>query len=450
MQLFHIDRIFVPENRQRREFDPMKITELANSILAHGLLQPIVIRVPRPGEKTGHPEDLMIVAGERRLRAIKELYELGQVFSHDNSPIAPNFIPCTYVGELDELAAEEAELEENFRRVDLTWQEQAQAVKRLHELRTKQAAQVGKPITSLAIAVEAFPDLTPGGAVNKAIQQITLARALEVHPEVGKAKDVKEAVKALKRIETADLNRKVAAAAGMTYNSSIHELHNVDCMNWLRDYPAGQFDVILTDPPYGMGANKFGDGAGNLVNAVHKYEDSYESWVPLMTAFAAEAYRVAKDQAHAYIFCDFDRFHELKKMMEAAGWYVFRTPLVNHKPNSGRIPLPEHGPKRQYELILYAIKGDKKVNGVFSDVISSTLEAVYGHGANKPVELYVDLLRRSIRPGDWVLDAFAGTGTIFPAAHKFRAKAIGLELNPEYYGIAVTRLNELDQQPEML
>jgi DNA modification methylase len=159
---------------------------------------------------------------------------------------------------------------------------------------------------------------------------------------------------------------------------------------------------------------------------------------------------MAKDEAHAYIFCDIDRFHELREIMQAAGWYVFRTPLINHKENSGRIPLPEHGPKRQYEILLYAIKGWKKVNGVFSDVISSSLEENLGHGAAKPIALYANLLKRSAKPGDVVFDPFAGTGTIFPAAHQFRCKAIGIEVNPEYYGIAVQRLNRLDEQPEMV
>jgi DNA modification methylase len=49
-----------------------------------------------------------------------------------------------------------------------------------------------------------------------------------------------------------------------------------------------------------------------------------------------------------------------------------------------------------------------------------------------------------------VLDAFAGTGTIFPAAHACKLYATGLELSAEYYGIAVKRLNALDEEPSMI
>ena len=187
-----------------------------------------------------------------------------------------------------------------------------------------------------------------------------------------------------------------------------------------------------------------------MVNSVHQYDDSPEAWTNLMNQFCPKAYRVAKPQAHAYIFCDFDRFHQLKTIMEQAGWYVFRTPLIFHKLGSGRVPLPDHGPRRQYELALYAIKGKKPVTGIFSDVISCRLEENLTHGANKPVELYMDLLKRSCRPGDQVLDCFAGSGTIFPAAHASKLYATGIELSPEYYGIAVNRLNSLDDELSMI
>jgi DNA modification methylase len=64
--------------------------------------------------------------------------------------------------------------------------------------------------------------------------------------------------------------------------------------------------------------------------------------------------------------------------------------------------------------------------------------------------LFVDLLKRSTNPGDTVLDAFAGSGTIFPAAHQCKLYATGLELNPEYYGICIKRLNALDEQPSLI
>ncbi|MBY0408856.1 MAG: site-specific DNA-methyltransferase, partial [Burkholderiaceae bacterium] len=169
-----------------------------------------------------------------------------------------------------------------------------------------------------------------------------------------------------------------------------------------------------------------------------------DTWRKLMLDWCPLSFKVAKKQAHAYVFCDLDNFHELKKMMQDAGWYVFRTPMIAVKPNSGRVPLPDEGPRRQYEVILYAIKGHKKTNAIYPDVISTTADPGMQHGAQKPVALYQNLLQRSVVAGNKVLDSFAGSGTIFPAADSFKCQAVGLEQSREYFGICLNRLKEMN------
>ena len=435
-QAIAITDLIISPNRQRQEFDPEALTDLANSIASLGLLHPIVVRETSLG--------LTLVAGERRLRAMENLAAMGDGIRHNGHQFPPGEVPYVTLGELDPLQAEEAELDENLKRRDLTWQERSEALARLHKLRQAQAERVGET-HAIADTLKEIETTDYG----RDRQAILLADHLD-NPLVAGAKNEKEAFKALKRQEDKAKSEALAATVGAVYNSSVHQLHHVDCLKWLSECPDNTFDVILTDPPYGMNAESFGDGAGRLANSEHHYDDTPENWFSLMSQFCPEAYRVAKPQAHAYIFCDFDKFHELKGIMQSAGWYVFRTPLVVHKLGSGRVPLPEHGPRRQYEIILYAVKGKRPVTGIYPDVIPCKLEENLTHGANKPVELYVDLLKRSTRPGDTVLDAFAGSGTVFPAAHHCKLYATGLELNAEYYGISVKRLNGLDDQPEML
>lgn len=428
--------LIIAANRQRKEFDPEALTDLANSIAALGLLHPIVVRET--------PDGPVLVAGERRLRALETLWIMGDGCRHNGRFYPPETLPITTLGELSPLEAEEAELDENLKRSDLTWQERSEALSRLHKLRAAQAELVGK---SHEIADTLREVETTDYSTDR--KSILLAEHLS-NPVVAAAKNEKEAFKALKRQEERKKSEALAEAVGVSYNSSAHQLHHIDCLRWMAECPDNQFDVILTDPPYGMNAQSFGDGGGKMTNSEHHYDDSPAAWWELMNKFCPESFRIAKPSAHAYIFCDFDKFHELKGLMQQAGWYVFRTPLIVHKLGSGRVPLPEHGPRRQYETILYAIKGDRPVTGIYSDVISCRLEENLGHGANKPVELYIDLLKRSTRAGDTVLDAFAGSGTIFPAAHACKLYATGLELNAEYYGISVNRLNSLDDQPALI
>jgi ParB family transcriptional regulator, chromosome partitioning protein len=92
----------------RRLFAEEELAELADSIRAHGLLQPILVRQVDGGYE--------IVAGERRWRAA-QLAQLHEV------PVV--------VRQLDDGAALEVALVENIQRQDLTALEEAEAYRRL-------------------------------------------------------------------------------------------------------------------------------------------------------------------------------------------------------------------------------------------------------------------------------------------------------------------------------
>lgn len=446
MHTIDLASIVIKADRQRQEFDPEALQELKNSIEERSLLHPPVLR--REGG------DWVLVAGERRLKAISEIFELGGKFTCNGREFAEGEVPFTDLGELSPLEAEEAELDENLKRRDLTWQEHAAAVERLHRLRqaqvdairiTHQSDETRPAPHTIADTAQELTGRRDGSFQNNVRKEIIVARHLN-NPVIAKAKSADEAFKLLKREEDRQKNIELAKVVGATFNAAQHRLFNMDCLVWMaKPENAGQFDVILTDPPYGMGADNFGDGSGRLDGIEHHYDDSYESWQKFIQAWCPLTFAVTKPQAHAYVFCDIDNFHELKACMELAGWYVFRTPFVNHKINSGRVPLPDQGPRRQYEIILYAIKGKKPVTHIYPDVISTSADESMTHGAQKPVALFQNLLQRSVKPGDKVLDTCAGSGTIFPAAHTYKCAATALEYVPEYYAMCVKRLEMLKQ-----
>ena len=365
MNIIKLSEIIIKPERQRQEFDPEALQELKNSIEDGQLLHPPVLR--REGNAW------VLVAGERRLRAIKEIFELGGSFKHNGMIFENGLVPFTDIGELSRLEAEEAELDENLKRRDLTWQEHAAAVARLHALRTAQkeearakaldaigeASSPATPAHTIADTAEELTGRRDGSYQDTVRKEIIVAKHLD-NPAIAKAKSADEAFKILKREEERNRNIELAKVVGASFNADKHTLLNINCLDYMADPAnAGKFDVILTDPPYGMGAQDFGDGGGKFDGIEHHYDDSYESWQKLMQAWCPLTFTITKAQAHAYVFCDIDRFHELKRYTEAAGWYVFRTPLINHKVNSGRVPLPDQGPRRQYEILLYANKGKK-------------------------------------------------------------------------------------------
>jgi len=418
-----LETVIIPPNRQRREFPNDAIADLANSIESKGLMHPIVVR----------DDCVTLVAGERRLKAIMKLHEEERPFLCHGAIVPMSQIPVIPLGELDDLALQEAELEENTVRLDLTLQERTQAIAGLHALRQKQNPK--QTFKDTAAEVYNKPNAQPSDITS--VSNAVIISANLNDPDVAKATTESEAMKIIRKKALAEIR---GALAQTTTPTTSHLLEQGDALDLIAHLDDERVDVICTDPPYGIGANTFGDQSGTD----HQYDDSADSfntWAPIM---ARELYRVAKRQAHLYWFCDIRWFTYLKNWLSDAGWSVWATPLIWYKGNQGILPRPDHGPRRCYELIIYAIKGDKPVikTGALDVLLNTNRSGEVLHAAEKPVSLYTELLSRSCIEGDTVLDPFCGSGPIFPAANELHLTAIGFELAPDAYATAKLRMEE--------
>jgi ParB family chromosome partitioning protein len=110
-QYIAIDTIHESTTNPRRTFDETKLLELAESIRANGLIQPVTVRP--------NPEGFQIVAGARRFRAAK----LADLFS----------LPARIV-DIDDAQAVEWQLVENALREDVHPYEEAQGFQRLLDM----------------------------------------------------------------------------------------------------------------------------------------------------------------------------------------------------------------------------------------------------------------------------------------------------------------------------
>ena len=71
---------------------------------------------------------------------------------------------------------------------------------------------------------------------------------------------------------------------------------------------------------------------------------------------------------------------------------------------------------------------------------------LYLHPTCKPLEFVKNHIFNSTKEGDIVLDTFCGSATSLAAAKELNRHYLGFEINPEYYKIAVDRLNGLSQK----
>jgi ParB/RepB/Spo0J family partition protein len=133
-QKIPLDQIEPNPDQPRRNFDPAYIRELADSIKAEGLIQPITVR--RLDRKRYE-----IVAGECRYRALCLL--------RDDGERGFDAIPC-FVRAFDNLKRDTAAIIENLQRADITLMEEAHAFNRYieeHGLTVEAAAKrLGLPV----------------------------------------------------------------------------------------------------------------------------------------------------------------------------------------------------------------------------------------------------------------------------------------------------------------
>ena len=127
-----IDDITPNPYQPRKTFDDESISELAQSIKQVGLIQPLVVRRTKLGFE--------LVAGERRLRALKSL--------------GKEKAPCLVLGEVMEEASAVMALIENLQRENLHYLEEAQCYSELLEnysmTQEELAERLGKSQSSVA------------------------------------------------------------------------------------------------------------------------------------------------------------------------------------------------------------------------------------------------------------------------------------------------------------
>lgn len=436
MLLVKIEDVKISEARIRKAFPEVDIEELAESIEHYGLMHAIVTR----------PDGVTLIAGERRLRAIKILHEWKKPFKYNGKEVEPGYIPVVSLAEFTKLGYIEAELEENLKRLNLTWQEKSNAIAALHELGVSEAKERGETHTFTDTARELSGREDVGGRYTTDVTRSILLTAWADDPEVAKAKTEKDALKIIEKKARAKHREVLAKEYNLSEEDTPHELYQGDLRNVMITLEEGKFDCIIADPPFGISSDKFENQ-----NAIqHDYDDSEEYSTEIYEFIAEIGWTKTKVEAHIYIFVDINMFGHVYSIFEEIGWKVWNTPLIWYRQGGiGILPRPDHGPRRTYEAILYAIKGDKQVitRGA-PDVLAVHHDTSIERGAHKPPLLYHELMIRSCLPGSYILDPCCGAGPIFPAANKASMYATGIEIDPIGYSISFERLSQgIEDEP---
>jgi len=215
------------------------------------------------------------------------------------------------------------------------------------------------------------------------------------------------------------------------------EIYRENCMETMSRLEDESIDLIVTDPPYGM----------SFVSNHRKKKHGEIHWdnnLDWLDDWSTEAWRVLKNNTHIYVFCSFHNIDIFKQAIEKS--FNVKNILIWEKNNTSMGDLAgDYAPK--YEMILFACKGRRELNGGRDpNILRFDRVKSNRHPTEKPEALIKYLIIKSTEPNDLVYDPFLGSGTTAAAAFNSSRNYIGSEIDEDYYNTSVERLFDLERQ----
>lgn len=409
--------------RQRKKLLREDIDRMKLSFTSEGQISPIVIN-----------EEGVLFAGETRYTAAKELG-----WTH---------IEVTVREGLDEGDAKLLELAENSVRSDLPWQDQCAAVADIHQ-----------------ILKERNPDHHADDTAKwlNVASKSTVTRMLQIDQEIKagnerivNATGVKAAANIIARTNERrqanileDIDVKLSAPApvvtidGAPAPVFVEEpepeipLVNGSFIEWASTYTGHKYNLLHCDFPYGVRADKQGQGAAAATYAA--YADTLEVYLTLLDALADSMNNVVAESAHMIFWFSMDYYQMTKDKLEDMGWSVSPFPLIWHKDdNTGMLPDPNRQPRRTYETAFFCTRGDRKVVLPVANSHAHPGRDKSIHRSEKPRALLHHFFRMVVDEHTIMLDPTAGSGNAIKVAQSMGAhSAYGFEIDEEIFNNSI-------------
>lgn len=212
----------------------------------------------------------------------------------------------------------------------------------------------------------------------------------------------------------------------------LNKIHLGDCLEFMRELPDKCVDLVLTDPPYGIGM----DGTLGIDGATRKRQYQNKGWdnqAPDKEVFD-EIIRISKNQII------FGANHFIDKIpYPSPSWIVWDKVKVGDFFADCELAWTSHKTAvRKFEFQWHGmIQGDMKN------------KEVRIHPTQKPRQLFMMILEKYLPEGGIVLDCFSGSGTTALACHDLGLDFICIEKDPDYHAASVKRLDEHQKQGKL-
>jgi len=200
----------------------------------------------------------------------------------------------------------------------------------------------------------------------------------------------------------------------------------------MRELPDKCVDLVLTDPPYGIGES---------LKQRHKNAKPCKTW-KTRSPKTWKGYEKATWDRHRLEYSFFSEIFRISKeqIIFGGNYYIdFLKPgpswIVWDKKNSDtdfadcELAWTSHN------------RAVRKFDWLWSGYKKENPEKRY-HPTQKPIPLFEWILKNYSEPGDIVLDPFLGSGTTLRACRETGRIGLGFEINPDYEPIIRKRMME--------
>ena len=220
-------------------------------------------------------------------------------------------------------------------------------------------------------------------------------------------------------------------------------IYNEDCLEGMKRIPDNSIDLIVTDPPYLMSymTNRRKDKNHEFCKPILNHNNE-----KMIKKYIKECFRILKNNSAFYCFTNSNKVDFFKKEIE--DYFNIKNIIVWVKNNHTAGDLEaQYG--KQYEFIVYANKGRRKINGKritdiwYFDRVAGNEQI---HQNQKPINLIKTCILKSSEEGDVVFDGFMGSGTTAISAKLTNRKFIGTELDKTEWHKSIKRLGKLNKK----
>ncbi|BDV32031.1 hypothetical protein Microterr_26910 [Microbacterium terricola] len=269
------------------------------------------------------------------------------------------------------------------------------------------------------------------------------------------------------------------------------EIHQGDNLDVVRGFADGSVTLIYLDPPFNTGRSRGravetavprdapsaggqvkagyrGRDYERLVGDLRRYDDRFDDYWGFLEPRLVEAWRLLADDGTLYLHLDYREAHYAKVLLDAlfgrehflneliwaydygaksrSRWPTKHDTILVYVKDPDRYWFDSTAVDREPYMAPGLVTPEKAARGKlptdvwWHTIVPTTGREKTGYPTQKPEGILRRIVQASSRPGDRVLDFFAGSGTTGAVASALGRHAILVDDNPEAIAVMTARM----------